>query len=128
MLITSATTKSFEQVCVDMEAVVPKHQFGILGIHDLKATLNSKGVEFESECRMFEVCNPHQAKAVLETSMAISTAMPCRISVYPEDEKVILATMRPTEMMQMFDIEGAEAVAQEVEDALIAIMREVAGL
>ena len=26
------------------------------------------------------------------------------------------------------DMEGAEAVAQEVEDALIAIMREVAGL
>ena len=127
MLITISTNKPLDQACADLEAVVPKHQFGILGVHDLKATMEKKGVAFDRECRVYEVCNPHQAKRVLETNMEVSTALPCRISVYPNENKVILATMRPTAMMQMFDIEGVESVAQEVEDTLLAIMHEVAG-
>jgi len=33
---------------------------------------------------VYEVCNPDIAKKVLETKGAISTALPCRISVYSE--------------------------------------------
>ena len=55
-----------------------------------------KGVEFTHECRVFEVCQPQQAKEVLEQDMSISTMLPCRISVYEEEGKTILATLKPT--------------------------------
>jgi uncharacterized protein (DUF302 family) len=37
-----------------------------------------KGVEFAHECLIFEVCQPQQAKKVLEQNMSVSTALPCR--------------------------------------------------
>ena len=72
--------KPLDRVARDLEEAVARHKFGVLGVHDLKATMANKGVDFGPECRIFEVCNPHQAKKVLEANLEISTALPCRIS------------------------------------------------
>src|SRR5438477_267587 len=64
-------------------------------------------------CRLNEVCNPHQAKRVLEADGAISIALPCRISVFGTPEHYTLATMRPTEMMKGFASPEVEPVARE---------------
>ncbi|MDQ7005367.1 MAG: DUF302 domain-containing protein [Ghiorsea sp.] len=55
------STKNIHQAAQDLEAAVSNHNFGVLHIHDLKATMNKKGVPFEPECRIFEVCNPKKA-------------------------------------------------------------------
>jgi uncharacterized protein (DUF302 family) len=44
--------------------------------------MKKKGVEFNDDCWIYEVCNPVQAKEVLAANGAVSTALPCRISVY----------------------------------------------
>jgi len=46
------------------------------------------------ECLIFEVCRPQQAKKVLEENMSISTMLPCRISLYEEGGKTILASLK----------------------------------
>jgi uncharacterized protein (DUF302 family) len=69
-----------------------------------------------------EVCNPHKAKEVLEENMSISTALPCRISIYEEDGKVKVATIRPTMLLNLFDSPELQAVAREVEDTLVRII------
>jgi len=61
--------KSFEQASTDLEAAVKNHKFGVLHVHDIGATLRSKGLEFTNECKVFEVCNPGQAAKVLSTDM-----------------------------------------------------------
>jgi uncharacterized protein (DUF302 family) len=96
-------------------------------VHNLKETMKKKGVEFERECRIFEVCNPHQAKKVLKKNMEISTALPCRISVYAEGGKVKLATLKPTALVSRFNAPDLQPVAREVEGTLIEIMEEAAG-
>jgi uncharacterized protein (DUF302 family) len=105
---------------------VAHHGFGVLGVHDLKAKMAEKGVPFARACRIFEVCNPHQAKRVLETNLQISTALPCRISVYEEGGKARLATIRPTALIGLYDTPELRSVAGEVEDALVKIMAEAA--
>ena len=127
MVITIPSSHPLETVCAALEKAVPNHRFGIIGQHDMKETMARKGVNFERECRVYEVCNPHQAKKILDTNMEVSTALPCRISVYPEGDQVILATMKPTAMLGMFDVEGVKEVAQEVEETMMAIMQEAAG-
>ena len=87
-----------------------------------------KGVAFARECLIFEVCQPQQAKKVLDENMSVSTALPCRISVYEEDGKTVLATLKPTTLLGMFQSPQLERVAQEVEDTLGKIMREAATL
>jgi uncharacterized protein (DUF302 family) len=55
------TEKSFGQASADLEEAVQRHGFGVLHVHDLGTTLRSKGIEFEEQCKVFEVCNPGQA-------------------------------------------------------------------
>jgi uncharacterized protein (DUF302 family) len=85
-----------------------------------------KGVEFARECLIFEVCQPQQAKKVLDQNMSVSTALPCRISIYEEGGKTILATLKPTILLAMFHMPQLEGVAREVEDTLVKIMNEAA--
>ncbi len=114
----------------DIEKRLPeaakKHQFGVLGIHDLRSKMKEKGVVFERECLVFEVCNPHQAKKILEGNMGISTVLPCRISVYEEGGKTKLATLLPTALLGMFPNPELKPVAEEVERTIIRIMEDSA--
>jgi uncharacterized protein (DUF302 family) len=126
MLYRVESKKKVSDIGKDLEAAAQRNKFGVLGVHNLKSKLNEKGVEFDRDCLVFEVCNPHQAKKVLEQSAEISTALPCRISAFSEDGKTILATIRPTMLMGLFKAHGLESVAQEVEESLIRIMDEAA--
>ncbi len=87
-----------------------------------------KGVEFGNACKIYEVCNPAQAKWVLEKNMSISTALPCRITVYEEENRVKIATMLPTEMRGLFSGPELGPVAEEVEKEIKAMMDEAAGV
>lgn len=124
MLIKLSTDKSVSEVAVALEAAIQNNHFGLMQIHNLKETMMKKGIEFASECMIFEVCQPQQAKKVLDQNMGVSTALPCRISIYEEGGKTILATLKPTTLLAMFNSPQLEGVAQEVEDTIIKIMRE----
>ena len=126
MLHIVESRKPVDRVARELEAAVVRHKFGVLGVHDLKAKMADKGVAFDRECRVFEVCNPQQAKKVLETNLEISTALPCRISVYEEGGITKLATIKPTAMLALYSAAGLESVARDVEVALEAIMAEAA--
>lgn len=126
MLFRVTSTRSLDQIEVALRESAARHKFGIIATHDLKETLSQKGVDLALECKVFEVCNPHQAKKVLDADGAISTALPCRISVYGTPEHYTLATLRPTELMKGFELPSIEAVAREVEEVMVAIMREAA--
>ena len=109
-----------------LEAAVQANHFGVMQIHNLQETMAKKGVEFAHECLIFEVCQPQQAKKVLDQDMSVSTALPCRISIYEEGGKTILATLKPTTLLAMFNVPQLEGVAQEVEATIVTIMKEAA--
>jgi len=127
MLLIKRTAKSVEEAGRALEAAAAVQNFGVLGIHDLQATMAKKGVEFPSACRIYEVCNPHQAKRVLEHNMSISTALPCRISVYEGTEGTEIATILPTMMLDLYGSDELKSVAHEVEDKIAAMVEEAAG-
>ncbi len=126
MVFEIASTKSLSAIGEALQDAAARHKFGIIAVHDLKETMKKKGVEFAGECMIYEVCNPHQAKKVLEANGAVSTALPCRISVYRAGEGYRLATILPTAMMSLFGSPELEPVAREVEEVVTAMMRESA--
>ncbi len=118
MYYIAASSKTFEQAAADLEAAVKRHQFGVLHIHDLGATLRSKGIAFAENCKVFEVCNPGQAGKVLSTDMNLNMALPCRISVYTEQGKTRIGMIRPVPLLAALSQDaGLASVAQEVEAA-----------
>jgi uncharacterized protein (DUF302 family) len=126
ILITRSSALPLESVCQRLVEIATSHKFGVLATHNLREKMESKGVPFGRECRVIEVCNPRQAQLVLNQAIEISTALPCRISVYEENGRTILATIKPTALLTMFHAPGAAAAAQEVEDTMIRIMEETA--
>ena len=122
MLYVREARGSVAEVCKKVEAATVANKFGVLGTLDLKAKMNEKGVAFERECRVVEVCQPLQAKAVLEASMKISTVLPCRISAYEDQGKVMVATVKPVALLVMFGTAAVLPVAQEVEKVLTRII------
>ena len=128
MLVKVSTNKTVSDAAADLQTAVQANHFGVMQVHNLKETMAKKGVEFERECLIFEVCQPQQAKKVLDQNMSVSTALPCRISIYQEGGKTFLATLKPTTLLAMFNAPQLEAVAQEVEDTIVKIMKEAAAL
>ena len=115
--------KSFEQAAADLEIAVKQHGFGVMHVHDIGETLRSKGVEFKEDCKVFEVCNPQQAAKVLSADMRLNMALPCRISVFTENQKTKIGLIKPQQMLQaLSDDEALAEVAKQVEEKTIEMI------
>jgi uncharacterized protein (DUF302 family) len=127
MYYTATSSKTFEQASTDLDAAVKRNGFGVLHVHDLGATLRGKGIAFENECRVFEVCNPGQAAKVLSSDMRLNMALPCRISVYTDKGRTHIGLIRPIQMLASLSTDPALAqVAAEVEAKTIRMVDEAA--
>ena len=93
MLYVKEAQGTVEAAGKRLEEAVKAHKFGVIGVIDLKGKMAEKGIAFGNACKIYEVCNPMQAKRVLEMDMSIATALPCRIAVYEEKNRVKIATM-----------------------------------
>jgi uncharacterized protein (DUF302 family) len=119
------TDKSFEQAAADLEAAVKRHSFGVLHVHDLGATLRAKGVAFDEQCKIFEICNPVQAAKVLSADMRLNMALPCRISVFSEKGRTKIGLIKPLQMLSALSQDAAlRQVAEEVEGQTIRMVDE----
>ena len=115
--------KSFEDAAADLEREVTALGFGVLHIHDLGQTLRSKGIEFQEDCRVLEVCNPVQAAKVLSVDMQLNMALPCRISVFTENGVTKIGLIKPVEMLSaLSDDPALREVARDVEEKTIAMI------
>ena len=119
------TDKSFEQASADLESAVKRHGFGLLHVHDLGTTLRSKGIAFDNQCKVFEVCNPGQAAKVLSTDMRLNMALPCRISVFTDKGKTKIGLIKPVQMLSALSQDAALIhIAKEVEEKTIQMVDE----
>jgi uncharacterized protein (DUF302 family) len=119
------TDKLFNQAVADLDLAVISHGFGILHIHDLGATLRSKGIAFAEDCKIFEVCNPAQAAKVLSVDMRLSMALPCRISVFTEKGRTKIGLIKPMQMLSALSQDaGLVQIAKEVEIKTIQMVDE----
>ena len=117
--------KTLDEAAADLEAAVQRNGFGVLHIHDLGTTLRSKGVPFEEDCRVFEICNPGQAAKVLSADMRLNMALPCRISVFTENGSTRIGMIRPADTLSALSDDPAVAtVADEVESKTIQMLDE----
>ena len=119
------TGKTFNMAVADLESAVKNHGFGVLHVHDLGNTLRSKGIAFDEQCKVFEICNPLQAARVLATDMRLNMALPCRISVFTENGKTKIGLIKPAPMLATLSGDATLLqVAKEVEEKTILMVDE----
>lgn len=118
-----ATEKTLEEALAAIKESLGRHSFGVLWELDFKKTLESKGLEFGRQFRVLEVCNPKQAKEVLEANLEAGYFLPCKIVVYELEGTVYIGMPRPTGLIGMID-ESLLGVAGEVEQTLKTAIEE----
>ncbi len=125
MYYTVEAEKSFDRAAADLESAVTRHGFGVLHVHDLGTTLRGKGIAFEEECKVFEVCNPGHAAKVLAADKRLNMALPCRISVYTEKGRTWIGLIRPVQMLSSLSQDaGLLQVAKEAEEKTIQMVED----
>ncbi|UXH43463.1 DUF302 domain-containing protein [Rossellomorea vietnamensis] len=108
-----------------VEASLKEESFGVLWNLDLAAKLQDKGLDFNEEVVVLEVCNPHEAKKVLEESMLVSYFLPCKVTVYTEKGTTKIGMAKPSKLIEMVDNDELKRLALEIENRLIGCLENV---
>lgn len=124
MQYMEVSNKSVQEVIDSLKEVTAKYKYGIQHIHNVKETLNSKGIDLGNECQIVDICNPIVAEKFLTEDMSLSIIMPCKIAVYTQDGETIIAM---NSLVQLVDDINPDLIelAQEVQEQLLEIIDEV---
>lgn len=123
MVYIEKSEKSVQEVVDKIQEIVSDYKFGVLHIHNVKETLNSKGIDFKNECQILDICNPKIAEEFLSEDMSLSSIMPCKISVYKDDKETTIAT---NSLVQLVDDINPDMIdiAQGAQETILKIIKE----
>ncbi|MBS1143250.1 MAG: hypothetical protein H6R14_656 [Proteobacteria bacterium] len=122
MYYTVDSDKSFYEASTDLVPVVQRLGLSVLHVHDLGAMLDSKEIEFDDACMVFEVANPRLVEKALAIDMRLSLALPWRIAVYTENGNTRISLLRPVSALAADP--AAARLAQEIEEKLVQAVDE----
>ena len=94
-VVVVETLRPVDEACQALERAVADHKFGVMHVHNVRQTLANKGVEFNREVRIFDVCNPHRAKQVLENNVRILQHITDSIKIAEDSTKLLDRTFGP---------------------------------
>lgn len=118
--------KSFYEATFDLEPVIQRLGFVVLNAHDLGETLRGKDIDFDDECKVFEIFNYRQTEKLLALDLRFSMALPWRISVYTENGATKIGLIRPAPLLAALSPASAAArLLAEIEEKAIQIVDEV---
>jgi uncharacterized protein (DUF302 family) len=113
------TEKSFEEAVGALKKSLEENKFGVLWELDFKDKLEEKGLEFNAHFKIFEVCNPVQAKNVLEKHIEVGYFLPCKLVIYEKAEGTYIGMMKPAELIGLLGYDDLVSLAKEVEAILV---------
>ncbi|OIK15868.1 hypothetical protein BIV60_07820 [Bacillus sp. MUM 116] len=117
------TDKNIEEAIQSLEESLKEEKFGVLWEFDIKEKLQEKGLEFDKEFKVLEVCNPHEAQRVLNENELAGYFLPCKIVVYVDHEKTKIGMLKPTALISLLNDEKMSQFAKDIEDRLISCIK-----
>lgn len=115
----ATTGKSFDEAVSSIIKSLEELKFGVLWKLNFKEKLHEKGIDFDSNFMILEVCNPHKAKEVLSKHIDIGYFLPCKVVVYEDGITVKIGMARPQILINMLGHEDLDHTAREVEEILV---------
>lgn len=112
------TNKSLNEALQVLEEKLKENNFGVLWQLNFKDKLAEKGLELEDNFVVLEVCNPKQAKEVLEKNSQIGYVLPCKVVVRTEKKQTYIGMTSPETLIGLFDELELKDIAKDVEKSL----------
>lgn len=116
-----ASSRDFATTVARVVEQAEANGFKVQHVHDVAATLNSKGFP-HAPLQIVEICNARFASQALAEDVQVSLFMPCKINVYEKDGQVVVNAMRPSLMADFFPSPALAAIANDVEAAVLRIV------
>ncbi len=120
---TVESSKGFDEAVSAVEAAAKAKGFNVLAVHDVKATLESKGFS-RDPLKIVEICNARYVSQVLAKDIKIALMLPCPVAVYVERGKTFISTLRPKVLGDFYPAADIAGIAAEVERIVLAIVDE----
>jgi len=118
------TSKNINQIISDITKNLKEIDFGLLGTLDFKQIFEKKGIEFERNYKLLEICNPNAAKNILEANPDLGLLLPCTIAVYQKDSQNIISLAKPTSLLSIISDDNLQKLGSEIEEKLIEIIEK----
>ena len=120
---TFETTKSVNEFIEKIQTVLPDYGFGLQHIHNPPEKLREKGIEFNTECKILDICSPKIANEFLTQDLSLSCIMPCKIAVYNDDGQTTIAI---NSLVQLVDDLNPDLIdiASDAQEAIINIIKD----
>ncbi|MCX7903582.1 MAG: DUF302 domain-containing protein [Caloramator sp.] len=117
--------KRFDDVLDELVEKLEKSKFGVIWRLNFQDKLKEKGVAYDENFTLLEVCNPYKAKEALEKDITVGYFLPCKISVYEKDDLVHVGFIDPEIMLQGIENHELKAIAVEVKQKITDIINSL---
>ncbi len=112
------THKNLSEAVDVLKFQLSQVSFGVLWELNFKEKLKDKGLDFDNNFIILEVCNPRKAKQVLDIHIEAGYFLPCKVVVYEKEDSVYMGMLKPTILINLVEKEDLTAIAKEVEAEL----------
>jgi uncharacterized protein (DUF302 family) len=119
------TEVSFEEAFTRLSTSLQEHKFNVLCSIPLSEKFKDKGIEFEEQLTICEVCNPFEASKIITINEQAMFFLPCKIIIRTVNQKTLLEMATPTSLVEPFNDPDLNKLAQLIEDTLIQAIKQV---
>lgn len=116
---TVETNKRVDEAVDSLQSNLMEEKFGVLWEFDIKDKLHEKGLEFEKDFKVLEVCNPKEAQTVLNENTLAGYFLPCKMVVYNDNGTTKIGMPKPTSLIEMVEDDNIKSIAEDIEQRLI---------
>ncbi|SEF64073.1 Uncharacterized conserved protein, DUF302 family [Caloramator fervidus] len=117
--------KRYEDALDEIAEKLEKSKFGVIWRMNYQDKLKEKGVAYDGNFTILEVCNPYKAKEVLEKDIKIGYFLPCKIAVYEDEDKVKVGFIDPEYLIKDLNKDELKNIAKEVKEKIISIINSL---
>ena len=115
---TVESRKTLNEAISSLEQTLKEDGFGVLWQFNIQDKLKEKGIEFENQFMVLEVCNPHEAKRVMTENLLAGYFLPCKLVVYSENHVTKIGMPKPTSLIGLLSDNHLSDFAQDIEKRL----------
>jgi uncharacterized protein (DUF302 family) len=124
MKYTLSSQKSVQEIVDTLTQEASNHKFSVLHVHTIQDTLHEKGFELANECQVLDICSAPKAFEMLSQFIDTSMILPCKISVYTQNNQTHISMVRLSKLVSLINQE-LEEVALATEKELIALLQKI---
>ncbi|MDK2800640.1 MAG: hypothetical protein PWP27_1654 [Clostridiales bacterium] len=82
-------------------------------------------MDFARQITILEICNPQEAKSVLEKNIKAAYFLSCKIVVCEDGGKGIVGIVKPSNFIEMLNDNELKEIAQNIEQKLIGVLNNL---